>query len=763
MLAGIGAWLSGFDAAAHWIWGLTTVGALLPLAWAVSVKLFHREMGVDIIALLAMGGALALGEQLAGAVIALMLASGQALEAFAGARARAELSALLERAPRAVHRHEGGTLTTPDLDQVSVGDLLLVKPGEVVPVDGLLANGDAVLDESALTGESIPITREQGDTVRSGAVNAGGPFDLRAISTAAGSTYTAIIRLVQEAQSSKAPFARLADRYALLFVPVTLLAALIAWIAGGDPTRALAVLVVATPCPMILAVPVAIVSGISRCARRGIIVKSGAALEMLAGARVLLLDKTGTITRGAMNVSEVMVFGASAPDELLRLAASLEQVSPHILATAIVHGARARGLKLAMPADVEEHIGQGVRGKVEGREVCLGRWDWVSRAVTPGSSPSPVPRQVTRRAALEGSACVFVGLDGAVAGALLLQDPIRTDASMTLRALRRAGIERIVLLTGDHLHVAEAIGAGIGADSVMAERSAEEKVQTVRSEKAGGVTLMVGDGINDAAALAAADIGVALGARGATASSQAADVVLTVDRLDRLAEAMQIARRSRAIAMQSVVAGMALSFVAMGFAAAGMVTPIVGAVLQEAIDVAVIVNALRSLRGRHRAGAEVSSTQTSLLQGEHTRLLPDIDRLRSAADRIDLMSDPDARTELRGLRSFLEDRLLPHERNDEAVVYPMVARLIGGDDPTAAMSRAHLEIAHLTRLFGRLIDELPSGALAPEDVRDLRRILYSLHAVLRLHFAQEDEHYITLLDQRAETGAAQTAAGSRRT
>jgi heavy metal translocating P-type ATPase len=758
LLAGGAAWLAGAREAAEVLWAATTLLVLAPLVLAVARDLRHGRLGVDLIALLAMAGSLVLGEHLAGAVIALMLSGGQALEDFAGARARRDLSALLARAPRVAHRSAGGLLTSIPVEEVHPGDLLLVKPGEVVPVDGLVEGVVATLDESVLTGESMPVERPAGETARAGTVNAAGPFELRAALTAAESAYAGIVRLVAAAETSKAPFVRLADRYSLVFLPLTLVLAGLAWALSGDPVRALAVLVVATPCPLILAAPIAILAGVSRAARRGVIVKGGKALEALSRARVLLLDKTGTITMGMPVLSELETFGGEPADEVLRLAASLDQVSQHVLAAAVVRAARERGLALSFPAEVREQPGQGIRGMVDGRRVALGKLAWIEGGAPPEREGTPAEalpdgvRRVRRRTAIEGSSSVFVALDGRVAGALILHDPIRPDSPRTLRAVRRGGIERVVLVTGDHPEVAEMVGAGIGADLVLAERSPEEKVAAVHAERShlrDGLVMMVGDGINDAPALAAADVGVAMGARGATASAEAADVVLTVDRLDRLGEALAIARRSRAIALQSVLVGMGLSFAGMLAAAAGALPPVAGALLQEAIDVAVILNALRALgegpRRRHTAGDDLGRRY----RREHGLLLPEVDRLRAVADRLDELPAGATRRELAGLRSFLEERLLPHEKTEDATVYPLVARAIGGADPTAAMSRGHLEIAHLVRLFGRLLDELPAGGdepLAGDDRRDLRRILYGLHAILRLHFAQEDEQYLPLLE-----------------
>ncbi len=732
-------WGADDPAAADVVWAVTTAIGLLPIGWEVVSGLLRRQPGVDLIAVLAMGGALALEEYLAGAVIAFMLATGRTLEDYADARAHRELSALLERAPRSAHRYEDGTLTSVPIERVRPGDLLLVKHGEVVPVDGYLFSSTGVLDESALTGESRPVERSDGDQVRSGAVNAGGAFDLRAVATADQSTYAGIVRLVEQAQQEKAPFVRLADRYALVFIPVTLVIAGLAWAISGDPVRALAVLVVATPCPLILAAPIAIVSGISRAAKRGIIVKGGGALEALARGRVLLFDKTGTLTAGAPELSDVVAFAELAPDEVLRLAASLDQVSPHVLATAIVTAARHRQLELVFPEAVHEEPGAGIRGRVEGRTVALGKATWVSD----GRSLPPRARDVRRRSAMEGSSCVMVSVDGEVAGALVLEDPIRPDTPRVIRSLRRAGIERVVMVTGDHPDVAESVGISIGVDRILSERDPADKVDAVKAEGETGLTIMVGDGVNDAPALAAADVGVAMGARGATASSEAADVVLAVDRLDRVAEAMRIARRSRGIAVQSVLVGMGLSFVGMLFGAFGLLLPVGGALVQEAIDVAVIVNALRALRSdrqtRRRTGP--GSHIGDRFRAEHQEFVPHLQRIRGVADRLETYGAAEAMAELEQIRWFVLERLVQHEQEEEAAIYPVVAKLMGGEDPMGTMERAHMEIEHLGRVFGHLLADLPPEGPGPDDLTDLRRVLYGLHAILRLHFAQEEEAY----------------------
>ncbi|HEY8490467.1 MAG TPA: heavy metal translocating P-type ATPase [Dehalococcoidia bacterium] len=736
-------WLLRAPTAASWAWGLTAALALAPLGLAVARALLQRRTGVDVIAALALLGALILGEYLAGAVIAVMFATGQALEGYADRRARRDLTALLARAPQAVTRYRDGGLQTAAVEAVQPGDRLLIRPGDVVPVDGI-AEGVAVLDESALTGEARLVERQPGDTVRSGVVNAGSPFDLRATATAAGSTYAGIVRLVAEAQAIKAPFVRLADRYATAFLPLTLVLAGLAWLISGDPVRALAVLVVATPCPLILAAPIAIVAGLSRGARRGIVVKGGGALETLARVGILVLDKTGTITAGRPFLTDIEAQERVDAETLLWLAASLDQVSSHVLAGAVVRAAYERGLRLALPLDVTEEPGRGVRGRVDGRDVAVGSAEWVT-----GGRPVPGwAHRLRRRTAFEGAASVFVAVDGALAGALVLEDPIRPDAARTLRALRRIGIREVVLLSGDHADVAEPVGAAVGVDAVLAEQSPEEKVAAVQAARARGTVAMVGDGINDAPALAAADVGVAMGARGATASSEAADVVLVVDRLDRLVEAVRVARRSRRIALQSVLAGMGLSLAAMLAAAAGYLPPAAGAFLQEGIDLAVILNALRALTGARPTtvsrGPEAALSRR--FQAEHAQLLPLVNRVRAAADRLGRDAAETVLAEIRTIHGDLVERLLPHEEAEETVLYPVVARLVGGEDPTGPMSRAHVEISRLTRLLGRLLDDLPPEGPDADDVAELRRVLYGLHAILRLHFAQEEEAYLSLAE-----------------
>ena len=744
--------LVGPTTLANAIWAATAAVALLPAIVSVARDLLRRRAGVDIVAVLALAGTLSVGEYLAGAVIALMLATGRELEARASARARRELSALLSRAPNVVHRVDGDTLTTPPIDTIRAGDILIVAPGEVVPVDGQLASDTAVFDESALTGETALVQRAAGDAIRSGGVNAGGAFRLRTTATADESTYAGIVRLVRQAQESRAPLVRIADRFALWFVPLTIAIAVVSGILARDPVRAVAVLVVATPCPLILAAPIALVGGMSRAARRGIVVKGGAALETLGRADVLLFDKTGTLTEGRARLADVETDGSMSADDVLRLGASLDQVSTHALARPIVQAARAQGLQLTLPDGVFEDAGRGVRGVVSGRAVMIGRASYVAGGTVPAWAA-----RVRRRTAYEGLANVFVGIDGILVGAMVLDDPLRPDSGRAVARLRKAGMRRVVMVTGDHPDVAQAVASAIGIDAVYAERSPAEKVDVVREERQRGIVVMVGDGINDAPALASADVGVAMGVRGATASSEAADVVLMVDRIDRLAEAVQIARRSHRIALQSIAVGMGLSLVAMCIAAFGGLVPVVGAVVQEAIDVAVVLNALRARGGREepRPPEDALSAGREVLV-QHAAMERDTVSLRRLADQLGRVPRAVARARLEEVRRFLRDELLPHEQEEEQHLYPVVARYIGGPESVAVARREHAEVAHLARVLSGMIDALDPDGPEDEELIGLRRVLYSMYAVLSMHRAAEEEHLIAVVGEHDDAPIRRT-------
>lgn len=588
LIIGLALQFAGLAVWSSWVWVLSTVPVLLTLVIEIAVSLRRGDVGLDIVAALSMLAALIFAQYLAAIIVALMYAGGEYLENFAEGRASREMTALLARAPRTAVRRRLDRLEEVDLDLVEPNDRLLVRQGEMVPVDGTVAEGLAVLDQSALTGESLPVQRRPEDEVMSGSVNVGPVFDMLASRRAAESTYAGIVRLVEAARRSRAPMSRLADRYAIVFLVATIVLAGGAWVWTGDPIRAVAVLVVATPCPLILAVPVAIVSGISRAAKQGILIKGGKALEVLSQIRSLVIDKTGTLTHGRARIVETKTFSDVAPDEILRLGAALDQASKHIVAQTIVEEAQTRALPLPIPQEAIETPGEGVEGLVEGRRVLIGGLHFVARKLGQ-------PAAFSDAAIAPGVVAVAVAIDGVLAGVLMLADELRVGTAEMLSKLKRMGVERIVVATGDRPDVADAMTRGLPIDAVRADLNPDQKTLVVLAERKNGPVMMIGDGINDAPALAAADLGVSMGTTGAAASAEAADVVLLVDQLDRVLSAILIARRSRLIALESVYVGLGLSVLGMIAAALGLISPVQGALLQEFIDIAVIFNALRAL------------------------------------------------------------------------------------------------------------------------------------------------------------------------
>ena len=509
---------TGYETWSSGIWAASTLPVLATLLAEIVSSLRRGDVGLDIVAALSMSAALVFGEELAACVVALMYAGGQYLESFAERHARREMTALLSRVPRTAVRHRDGKLEDISIEKVAIGDRLLIRQGDVVPVDGTVSNGMAVLDQSALTGESLPVQQRAGEPVMSGSTNAGDAFDLTATRRAAESTYAGIVRLVEAAQRSKAPMSRLADRFAIVFLGVTIAIAAAAWFLTGDPIRAVAVLVVATPCPLILAVPVAIVSGLSRAATQGILIKGGKALEALARVRVLVMDKTGTLTHGRARVVTIQIAPGCTSDDMVGLAASLDQASKHIIAQTIVEYAREGGHLLAVPTDAIETPGEGIEGRVNGRHVLVGGSRYVAARLAESAKPAihwPKPA---------GAVTVSVAIDGQLAGEFVLSDELREGTKALLRNLRRLGLERLLLATGDRREVAEAVVAGLSFDAVRSELTPDQKVMLVLSERKNGPVMMVGDGVNDAPALAAADVGVAMGAGGTAASAEIADV-----------------------------------------------------------------------------------------------------------------------------------------------------------------------------------------------------------------------------------------------
>lgn len=574
----------GLEEGARWTVSTYALAFAAVRAGHMVADLRRGRYGVDILAITAIAATVAVDEYWASLVIVLMMTTGRALEELAAGRAERELSALLERAPRSAHLlapDGSGHTTEVPVDQVRPGDELLVKPGEVLPVDAVLLTTSAAFDESSLTGEPLPVEHVHGEPLMSGSVNGSRPIHTRATATAADSQYQQIIALVSEAQRSRAPFVRLADRVAVPFTVVSFAIAGGAWWLSGEASRFAEVLVVATPCPLLIAAPVAFMAGMSRAARHGIIVKNGGTLEQLARVRTAAFDKTGTLTRGAPELSAVDVADGMEADELLALAAGVEKLSTHPLAEAIVAGARERGLRVPAAHDAHESTAHGVSATVAGRDVVIGKELFIADHV----------RGIPELPLSPGHSGVHVAVDGRYAGRLALSDHVRHDTARTIAALRAAGVPHVLMLTGDALAAAAHIGAEIGIDDVRAGLLPQDKVDIVARLPERPV-MMVGDGVNDAPVLAAADVGVAMGARGSTAASESADVVVLLDDLYRAVRAVRIGRRTMAVAWQAIGLGVALSVALMLVASAGWLPAIVGAWTQEAVDLACILWAL---------------------------------------------------------------------------------------------------------------------------------------------------------------------------
>ena len=738
LVSGALAHFAGLPKLAQTLWAIGTVPVVLGLFVSMTRDLLAGRMGVDAVAFVSMSAALLLGENLAAVVVAVMYAGGNLLEDFAVSRAERDLKSLVDRAPRIAHRRTATAFEDVGIDLVAVGDVILVRAGEVIPVDGVILTTNATLDEAALTGEPIPVTRAKGEPVHSGTINAGETFELRATAAAGDSTYAGIVKLVTAAQTAKAPFIRLADRYALLLLPVTLVLAGAAWAWSGDPIRGLAVLVASTPCPLILAAPVAFIAGVSRAARRGILIKGGAAIEALARTHTVMFDKTGTLTVGGARLVAIETAPERSADTILRLAASLEQASHHVVAAAIVTAAQVRGLTLSPPSGVKETMGSGLQGIVEGHTVRVGSYDLVCGP----DRPQPWAVRALRRASWRSALSVFVSVDGVTAGAILLADELRRETPRAVQALRSSGIKRIVMLTGDRADAADTIASALDLDAVLADRIPSDKVEAVAVEQRLHPTIMVGDGINDAPALAAASVGIAMGARGASASSEAADVVILVDQIDRVSDAVAIAQRARGIAVQSIVAGMALSGIAMIAAALGYLTPVAGALTQEAIDVAVILNALRALVPGWRYGhARLQSSAGRALRQGHHDLEAALDRLREIADALDEAPPQSAVALITDANTIVARSIVEHERDDESNVYPRLAKILHDGHGLAAMSRAHREILHLARLLARLAEGLKAETADKYLIRDAQRVIEKIESLVRIHNAQEEDIY----------------------
>ncbi len=570
---------------------IAVIVGVLPLARDIIISITRRHFGVDVIALLAIGSAIGIGEYVAAAVVLLMLSGGEALEAYASRRAKKELTSLMNNAPSQAHKMLDGQLVDVKIEQVHVGDVVLVKPGEVIPVDGTIKKGETQVDESILTGESLPVHKVIHAPVFSGTVNKDTPIEVIVQKESKETKYAHIIRLVEEADRSKAPFVRLADRYSVWFTALALTIAAGAWWYSGSILRAVAVLVVATPCPLILATPIAFASGISKAAKRGVIIKHGGVLEKLAEAQSFMFDKTGTLTFGTPALTKINPLNGHKPEMLIHIAASLDQFSSHILARSLVEYVQKNKLtKLDVPEDFAESLGNGVSGAIGSTTYYLGRLSYLQ------SSGVTVPESMQEEkveARATGTMMVYLAEGATIIASFEFADTIRTNVKKLFLSLQKQ-VKHIIMLTGDKKAVAAQIAHKAGLKSFYAECQPEDKVRYVANQRLiAPPVVMVGDGVNDAPALAIADVGIAMGAHGATAASEAGDVVIMVDAVERIGEVFALSKRVLFIAKQSIFIGIGLSTVLMVLAFFGYIPPIVGALLQEVIDVVVIINALR--------------------------------------------------------------------------------------------------------------------------------------------------------------------------
>ena len=601
--------LSGANEITQWLLSIFALIVAAKESVGMVRSILKGHWGVDVLAVTAIIATVLVGEYWASIIIVLMFTGGEALEDYAERRAKQELTALLDKSPQIAHREvyssagaeRGALFATEDcpVGDLNVGDVVVVKPGELIPVDGTLLSPEATLDESSLTGESIPVERVTGEALISGAVNGAVAIRMEVTARAEDSQYQRIVQLVTEASESKAPFIRMADRYAIPFTIAAYVLAITAWVLSGNPTRFAEVLVVATPCPLIIAAPVAFIAGMSRAARHGIIVKNGGTLEKLARIKTVAFDKTGTLTHGQPVLSTVITAAGVDENELIRLAAIAEQYSAHTLAHSIVEGARARNITIAPCDNVKETTASGLTATIDGRTVVVGKYSFIAE-----HDPHAVRAEIAA-----GELAVYVAIDGKFAGALLLRDELRSDAPDTLQWLSTLGIKHTLMLTGDGKVTAQHVADSLGVTNVQAECLPLDKVRAVEAVSNRPV-MMVGDGVNDAPVLAAADVGVAMGARGSTAASESADVVIMKDDLHRVARSIEIGQQTIRIATQSIWIGISLSLVLMVLATFGFIPAVVGAGFQEIIDVVTILNALRAL-GTSRLLARLNLSQPS--------------------------------------------------------------------------------------------------------------------------------------------------------
>jgi len=583
LIIGLVLYFSGFHLASHWLLGVVALAGVVPLLWGMWQDFQSGHYGIDILAATAIVVSVIMHQYWAAIVIVIMLTGGEALEDYAENRAKTELDALLRNAPKMAHLvRKQQTLDIP-ISQVKVSDTLIIKPGEVVPVDAIILEGSANFDEASLTGESLPQAKTVGDQLLSGSVNLDGAITVKTLRVAADSQYEQIIKLVRSATNSQTPFVRLADRYSVPFTVIAFGIAIASWAVSGQSIRFLEVLVVATPCPLILAAPIAVISGMSRAARHGIIIKNGGALEKLAQATTIAFDKTGTLTKGKLVVDKVRSFNGYKQQDVLGFAASLEKSSNHVLAQAIIAAAQSQNLKIPKAKNIREESGKGLSSMIQGKQILVGRQSFLEE------QGIILPRDLTNLAATS----TFIAINSELVGVISFKDEIRPESKKMLNALRKFGIKHILMVTGDNLAVARVVAAKLGITDIKAEALPADKLLAI-SRLSDRPVVFVGDGVNDAPVLTAADVGIALGARGETAASQSADIVIMLDDINKVAKAFSIARRTFSVAKQSILVGIAMSIILMFIYSTGHFSPLSGAIIQELVDVVVIFNALRA-------------------------------------------------------------------------------------------------------------------------------------------------------------------------
>lgn len=573
--------IAGLDKAAHIILGTGALIAIVPLLIDMINTLRSGHFGIDVLAATAIITSVILGEYWAAIVIVLMLTGGESLEDYAETRAKKELTSLLSHRPKKAHLLKGRKTIDIKASAVHPGDKLTILPGEVVPVDATIIEGTTSLDESSLTGESVPVTRTVGETILSGSINLDGALTVKALHNAAESQYEQIIKLVRNATSGQSPFVRLADRYSVPFTAIAFFIAGATWFATGDPIRFLEVLVVATPCPLLLGAPIAIISGMSRASKQGVIIKTGTALERLAEVQTIAFDKTGTLTKGMPVVDAINTYNSFTKDKVLQAAAALEQSSAHILAKAIVNEAGAQKVSYRAAKQVKETSGHGLTGRLGGSTILVGHAKLLEEAGIELPKSKAIKSTVT-----------YVAIDGKLAGTITFKDEIRTEASSLIKRLRKAGVHKFALITGDNEASAVQVAQRLNITDVYPDCLPAQKMQAI--EEMTAPVAFVGDGVNDAPVLTTSDVGIALGARGSTAASESADVVIMMDDISKVATSVEVAKRTMFIAKQSVLIGILISVGLMGIFATGKFKPIHGALIQEVVDIIVIVNALRA-------------------------------------------------------------------------------------------------------------------------------------------------------------------------